>query len=173
MPALFDKKNSAVRGNSSLYKWRLHANPWSQNAGNLDKPLAGIMTVCEYQWTASCCLHSWVILRELRMGKRESVGGLYSVQAILITVVVVSIAGGSYFVSQLYQDQVELRADVKQQKSELVIHKEKIAQLQQKFHEIIQKVWQVTEWQLLSDTIGWFLGSYCVSEFLDCACDTL
>ena len=74
------------------------------------------------------------------MGKRESVGGLYSVQAILITVVVVSIAGGSYFVSQLYQDQVELRADVKQQKSELVIHKEKIAQLQQKFHEIIQKV---------------------------------
>ena len=74
------------------------------------------------------------------MGKRESVGCLYGIQAILITVVVVSIAGGGYFLSQLYHDQVELRAVVKQQKSELVIHKEKIAQLQQKFYEIIYKV---------------------------------
>ena len=83
---------------------------------------------------------SRVALREFRMGKRESVGCLYGVQAILIVVVIVSIAGGGYVISQLYQDQVDLRADIEQQKSKVAINSQKIAQLQQKFLEIVQKV---------------------------------
>lgn len=91
------------------------------------------------------------------MEKKEPVFCLQAVLLFLIVLIVVSITGGTYFVSQQHYELRDLRDDLASQKLTVKANERKIVQLRQKFLELVQEarilLFPVTRNYLLLDMI--------------------